>query len=84
MPDSYVEDNGNTEFIAAATSVAPEEIALGNIDLDTYDETTVSESNDNNELTVHEEEEEDTDFLCDEDLEEASVAESVDEFDVST
>ena len=84
VPDSCVEDNGNAEFIAPTTSVAPEEIVLGNIDLDIYDETVVSESNDNNELTVHEEEEVDPDFHCDEDLEDVSVAESIDDFDFSS
>ena len=34
VPDSYVEDSTNAEFIAPASSVAPEEIVLGSVDLD--------------------------------------------------
>ena len=49
VPDSHVEDDGHVEFIASVTSGAPEEIALGNIDLDIYDDSVASESNDNNE-----------------------------------
>ena len=84
-PDSYVEDSANAELIVPASSVAPEEIVLGNIDVDIYDEeTAVSVSTYNNESALHEEKEADPGFHCDEDLEDVSVAESVDDFDFSS
>ena len=84
-PDSYVEDNVNAEFVAPATYVSPEEIMLGNVDLEIHhEETAVSASNENNELTVYEEEEVDPYFHCDADLEDASVAESIDDFYVNS
>ena len=53
VPTSYVEDSVNAEFIPPTTSFSPEEILLVNIDLKIYDEeTSVSASNENNELTA--------------------------------
>ena len=58
---------------------------MGNFDLDVCDEeTVVSASNDNNELTVHEEKKADPDFLFDKYLDDVSVVDSVDDFDFSS
>ena len=53
VPDSYVEDNVNEELVAPATSVAPEEIIFGNIDLEICNQAESRESDGNAELTSH-------------------------------
>ena len=63
VPGSYVEDNRKAEFIAPTTSVSPEEIILGNINLGIYDEKTVSKYNDNKLLRVSEEEKADPNVM---------------------
>lgn len=79
MPDSHEEDIASTEFTAPVTIVEPEEKVVGNINLNIHHDTVVSDSNDNNELTLCEDEDADVDFYCEDILEDVSASESVEE-----
>jgi len=60
--------------------VQPEKEVLGNVDLDIYDDTAVSNMCDsNNELTIHDDKDADADFRCEDIVDDVSVSESVEE-----
>ena len=63
-------------------TVTTEEEILGNVDANIIEETTGDNNDDENDLTIYEDDNDaDPELGCEEQIEDASVAESIDELD---
>ena len=82
IPDSCAEETVTAEFAAPSVTVTPEEKILGNVDANIIEETAGDNNDDENDLTIYEDDNDaDPKQGCEEQIEDASVAESIDELD---
>ena len=82
IPDSCAEETVTAEFTAPSVTVTPEEEILGNLDANIIEETAGDNNDAENDLTIYEDNNDaDPELGCEEQIEDASVAESIDELD---